>query len=122
MRARAGQPADAAAGPARAGGFADLYYATDASFAGFTTATVDGGSGEHPAALGTIAFINTSTNALRVSQSLAFPTDSALTFGSVTVDSGATLSIGSGSTLTVQNAFTVTDNSTVVLGARTVGR
>src|SRR5262249_58628490 len=47
--------------------------------------------------------------------------DSALSFASVTVDSGATLSIGGGSTVAVQNALTVTDSSIVVFGGKNTG-
>jgi hypothetical protein len=62
-----------------------------------------------------MAFLNTVTNALRVSQNLDFPADSSVSFGAVTVDDEATLTLGGGTTLTVENDFIVTGQSTVIV-------
>jgi hypothetical protein len=90
-------------------------YATDGGFGGFTSSSVNGGSGGGgPAPPGTLVFLNTTTNGLRISQHLDFPPDATVHFGAVTVDDAATLALGGGTQLTVDGDFLVTGNSTVL--------
>lgn len=106
-----------------AGGRIAVLYSVDDGFAGFTTSSVSGGIGGGGAAPpGTMVFLNTTTNALRISQHLEFPPDSSVTFGAVTIDDHATLTLGGGVTLASESDFVVTENSSVfALGKNTDG-
>jgi hypothetical protein len=102
-----------------AGGRIAVLYGIDGGFAGFTTSSVNGApGGGRTGAPGTMVFIDTATDTLRISQNLELPADSSASFGAVTVDTGATLTLGGGSLLTVESDFVVTGNSRVILQAK----
>ena len=99
-----------------AGGRIAVLYAHDGGFAGFTAPSVSGGIGGGRAAPpGTAVFLNTETNALRISQHLDFAPDSVVHFGAVTVDNQATLVLGGGVQLTVDDDFDVTQGATLFI-------
>ncbi len=97
-----------------AGGRIAVRYANDAGFGGFAASSAaGGGGGGHTAPPGTMAFLDTTANALRIAEHFDFAAGSSVTFGAVTVDDGATLTLGGGTRLTVENDLIVTDHSTV---------
>jgi hypothetical protein len=98
-----------------AGGRIAVFYLVSDAFGGFTTSSVSGGTGGgHVGGAGTMVFVDTANDALRVSQNLELPPDSFISFGAVKVDDAATLTLGGGSTLTVEDDFTVTGSSIVI--------
>jgi hypothetical protein len=95
-----------------------VLYAAAGAFGGFTTSSVSGAfGGGHFAPPGTMVFLDTTKNTLRISQNLDFADDSTPRFTAVTVDNGATLTLGGGSLLTVDEDFVVTENSLVIARA-----
>src|ERR1035437_8837673 len=101
------------------GGRMAVYYASAASFAGFTGSTVTGGSGpgRTDGAVGTAVFFDTSVVNSNVSvyQNFVIPANATVQYNGLTVENGAVMTIGGGSTVTVSGAVLVTANSSIVL-------
>lgn len=99
-----------------AGGRIAVLYAQDAGFDGFLASDVSGGiGGGRVAPPGTMVFLDTATNALRISQHLAFAPDTVAHFGAVTLDDAATLDLGGGAHLTVDRDLDVTQGSSILI-------
>jgi RHS repeat-associated protein len=96
------------------GGRMAVYYASAASFTGFTASTVTGGTGNgNPSgALGTAAFFDTSAanNNVSVYQNFAIPANATVQYNGLTVAGGASMTIGGGTQLAVTQALRVTGN------------
>jgi RHS repeat-associated protein len=96
------------------GGRMAVYYASAASFTGFTASTVTGGTGNgNPSgASGTSAFFDTSAanNNVSVYQNFAIPANATVQYNGLTVAGGASMTIGGGTQLAVTQALRVTGN------------
>ena len=101
-----------------------VYYAFEQSYSGFSNSTANGGGGGTAGQRGTVAFINTTENHLRVSsQALTFGEDASIAYNAITLENGAVLTIGGGSTINVVNSMNITGNSTIILqGKDTTGQ
>jgi hypothetical protein len=106
------------------GGRIAVSYAAEQSFGGFVASSANGGGGGATGQRGTVAFINTAENHLRVAgQTLTFGENSSIIFSAMTVDNGGIVTIGGGSTVDIVGTLTVTGNSTIILeGKNTTGQ
>jgi RHS repeat-associated protein len=106
------------------GGRVAVYYDDASQFASFTNVTANaGGSGAQD---GSVVFVDrrvTSGIAIQVYQRLAFASNSAVEFASLTLAPSATVVLGGGSALQVDGLLTVSSNATIICeGANVSGQ
>ena len=105
VTANGGNPSSSVGG---GGGRVAINY-TNGSHSTFTITAAGGNS----AGVGSVSIV--SNGNLLVSSDLAFPADSTIGYGGITVSNGATLTIGGGSTVNLVGALNITGNSTVLI-------
>ena len=95
------------------GGRAAVYYTTNSGF-NLDLVTANGGGGGANGSPGTVYTLGANTN-LTVSDNVALPANSNLSYSTITVNNAGSLTLGSGTTLTAES-ITVSTGSTVNIG------
>ena len=101
------------------GGRIGVYYAEGSGFGGFVSSTATAGpvrEGSPLAQDGTVLFLNTTENHLRVvAQRFELGEDTDVSYGALSVENGGSLTIGGGSVVNISGTLSVTGNSVLTL-------